>query len=109
MLKWCLFVCIVADSPVKEPGWKLSCFFGGETGWGLRSLLVVSFSLQGQPGSPGLKGESGDLGPQVTTPMSDFQLSVPPLCPLTISVSPLTRAPEDLRASQALLARLGEG
>lgn len=64
---------------------------------------------QGQPGSPGLKGESGDLGPQVKTLTSDVQPRIPPLCLLTIPVSPLTRAPEDLRASQALLARLDEG
>lgn len=54
-----------------------SCF-ASFVGGALRSPLGVSFNmvvlsslLQGQPGSPGLKGESGDLGPQVTALISD--------------------------------------
>lgn len=61
--------------------------------WGraLESLLGMSFSLvtfsllsQGQPGSPGLKGESGDLGPQVRAPL----LVPSPVACLSVSINP---------------------
>lgn len=46
----------------------LLCFFWRGL-WGYRWFSFTIATLpplsQGQPGSPGLKGESGDLGPQV--------------------------------------------
>lgn len=59
-----------------------------------------------------MKGESGDLGPQVAASPYLVPSSVLPpvnLCPLTLLLSLPSRAPEDLRASWALLARRGEG
>lgn len=76
------------------------------------STATLSSLSQGQPGSPGLKGESGDLGPQVTVPTHLIPKPVPPtprLYPLTLPLPLPPRAPEDLRASWAPLARLGEG
>lgn len=59
-----------------------------------------------------MKGESGDLGPQVAASPDLVPSSVLPpanLCPLTLPLSLPPRAPGDLRASWALLARRGEG
>lgn len=78
-------------------------------------MLVVSFheaifSLTGSAWEPWLEGRIWRPGPTGDNPYVRFSAQCFSLvCPLTIPVSPFTRAPEDLRALQALLARLDEG